>query len=377
MATSLAQILERKRQEELASRQKTLQTVAEGQFRGRQTAGKITEAKRAREAEAFSPESAALAGATGFALSGGNPLAAGLAALSAPRGKKFKPLETVGAGLGAGISVGALGAGADVGKTVQALSKIENIEKTLPILKQAGAPKEVTSSLEAFSKTQQKKAAQAEKTALEQAELKSKREFEREKLETERKTGLEKIKAQQETARLKERGARETKMELQKRKEKADIAAAKTKTAAAAAKETRKQEATNRRAALKEFNIQLSELEGNKKRRTFQENKKAFLNEYIQAIEKGPESLPDAPEVTPEKGFLENLGSFLKEKFSDTKFSGKKRTDKKVAAAPKEVAAPKEAVRTVSINPSKTAVKLSDGSIISVEEAKRRGLRWQ
>jgi len=146
MSVSLAQILERKRQEELGSQQNMIQGVTQGQQQAKGTAAQLTQNKRDKEAKEFNPINALVSGGTAFVASGGNPVAAGVAALGSSRGKKIKPLESVVKGGTTGISQGAT--------SLTDLAKPENADKLALAAKQSGAPKSVVSGLEAYSKLQ-------------------------------------------------------------------------------------------------------------------------------------------------------------------------------------------------------------------------------
>jgi len=174
MSVSLAQILERKRQEELGSQQNMIQGVTQGQQQAKGTAAQLTQNKRDKEAKEFNPINALVSGGTSLIASGGNPVAAGLAALGSARGKKVKPLEAVGSGATSALSVGTLDAGADAGKTLTAMTDVKNLAKTLPILKQSGVPDKILKPLEAYSKAQTAKEVITEKRGYDEKVAKTK-----------------------------------------------------------------------------------------------------------------------------------------------------------------------------------------------------------
>jgi hypothetical protein len=169
MPTSLAQILERKRREGTVSTLESLKGVGKGAMEAKKTAGKIAERERVESQQRFNPLAMALAGGAGF-VTGGH-VGAGLAALSAPRGK-LKPVEAVLGGGLTGISARQLegapapapapevGAAAvkppapdlfgRAGRMLEQAAKPENIPRLLPLLKQIGAPKKAIDALEAF-----------------------------------------------------------------------------------------------------------------------------------------------------------------------------------------------------------------------------------
>ena len=291
MVTSLAQILERKRQEAQTSSNNMLQTITQGQLQGTDTANKLTQVKRdeearkaAEDAKKFNPVNALVSGGTAFVASGGNPVAAGLAALGSARGKT-KPLEAVVSGGSAGITQGKT--------SISDLAKPENIDQLVLASKQAGAPKSVVSGLETYAKGQAVKAkAAATKSKLEtdaktKLELEKRKSLEKTESEKEKRLSTEKIASEKIKSAEKLAGTKSaaTVATATAKKDAADRLA-EAKVVAAGVKSN----VENRRLAMKEFNIQLSEITGKGKgskedqRRKFQENKEKFIENYIKDL---------------------------------------------------------------------------------------------
>jgi hypothetical protein len=279
MSLNLAQILERKRQEGVAAQTQAIQGVTQGQLRGQDVARNITAVKRAKEARALNPLAMATGAGVGF-LTGG-PVGAIAGAAAAPRGKAFKPLETIGAGVTAGIAGKSFGP--DLGKAVGQISNIENINKTLPLLKSAGVPSKVLKPLETYAEAKQS-------LLKKQAEVTTKRKSK--KIEQER--------------------ARETQLLLQKEKGKAARAVEERKAQAQKVKgrevkraAEKKADIENRRLAVKEFNLRLSEIKNKKKREAFEKTRKEFIDNFIKDLD---------PELSDKiADFEEKLGRSLTE----------------------------------------------------------------
>ena len=161
MVTSLAQILERKRQEELLSKENMISGVGQGQLQGAETAKVIA----AREAEAsksrFNPLNTLASAGLGFVT--GGPVGAVMGAVSAPKGN-FKPLDIIKKGAVNALTANALpevpqalGPGGEditstIGRTVQEFAKPENLSKVIPALESAGLDKETIAPLKEISK---------------------------------------------------------------------------------------------------------------------------------------------------------------------------------------------------------------------------------
>lgn len=117
MPISLAQILERKRQESVESGDMLAQSFARGRQNAAQVADAIAKAEKQKKeqelANRFNPINALASGGTALLLSGGNPVAAGLAALSSKRGST-DIIQSGVKGATSGLTVGALGGSSDV-----------------------------------------------------------------------------------------------------------------------------------------------------------------------------------------------------------------------------------------------------------------------
>jgi hypothetical protein len=194
MPVSVAALIARKREIEKQTQTRSLEGIQKGTLRGQEVASNIEKAKREKESKDFNLLNTLGGAGVGFLV--GGPVGAVAGGVGAPRGKKFKPLETVGAGVTAGIAGKAFGT--DIPKAVGALSKVENLNKTIPLLKSAGVPSKILAPLEGYSKLQ------AEKVTKER-ELSEKRETQKLAEEGRRKTQLEVQKVKAETARSKEK----------------------------------------------------------------------------------------------------------------------------------------------------------------------------
>jgi len=146
MATSLADLLARKKELSRQTTMSSLQTMSQGQKGADDKAAKMVENKRVAESKKFNVGNALVAGTTALVTSGGNPFAAGLAAIGSARGKKFKPLESAVGGGVSGLTTGDL--------TLETIGKKENLPKLIPVLRQVGAPKKAVDALETFTKAE-------------------------------------------------------------------------------------------------------------------------------------------------------------------------------------------------------------------------------
>ena len=133
--------------------------------------------KTAETGEGRLPQIAA--GALGGLVTGG-PVGAGVGALGAATGKG-DILESALGGVTGGVAAAQLPTGG-----LEALTKIENLPRVLPVLEQVGVPSKTLEPLKKFSEIQVKKQELETKKAEEKAKVDEERAFKREEAEKER-----------------------------------------------------------------------------------------------------------------------------------------------------------------------------------------------
>jgi len=197
--SELRRVFERRRiqgQQDVRSSLHGLETVA----------AKRDARKLERESKEFNPINAVIEGGTAFVASGANPLAAVAAAAGSTRGKRTDVVKSATKGGAAGVTIGAT--------TIEDLIKPENADKLATVAQQAGAPKDVVSGLQTYSKAQalRLKAENAAKVREEKedaAKLEKKEKAladkKKEELDRENKLELEKIKAGEKSRLKKEK----------------------------------------------------------------------------------------------------------------------------------------------------------------------------